>query len=262
MASIFVSYKSIDRDFVIRLANDLQNHDHEIWLDIWKITGTQPYWDEIKQGIDKCSHFIFVISPESIDPISGSKLELEHAAGQPQLRKTVIPIMLRPVAYESLPILISPGRLQIHDFTKLSYDQLLKNVLTALGETVNPLAHPKTEKQVQQTISPQTLEAVREDDRADNGSEVLLSEDELGELLLEHNIRCRYIDDKNTAWEGGCAYYTVGLDMGWVDEFYNSPTSLVEKIENVISKKLSCEVSAKIDEFADTSLLMIDIELC
>ncbi len=81
MDYVFISYSSEDRPFTLRLAEDLQRKGQEIWLDQWKITGRRPYWDEVQAGIEGCSHFIFVISPDSIVQGSGARRELYHAAG-------------------------------------------------------------------------------------------------------------------------------------------------------------------------------------
>jgi hypothetical protein len=127
----FISYSSEDRPFVLKLAEDLRSKGHEIWLDQWKITGRRPYWDEIQTGIEGCSHFIFVISPDSIAQGSGARKELYHAASL-KPGPTMIPIMARATPYQSLPIIISPGEHQIHDFVSSPYDVMLERVEVAL----------------------------------------------------------------------------------------------------------------------------------
>ncbi len=139
MSRVFVSYSSKDRDFVVRLAEDLQKAGHDVWLDTWKITGRKPYWSEIQEGIESCSHFIFAISPDSISEDGGAIIELYHAAGlEVGHRPVVVPVMIRAVDYNDLPILISPGRLQIHDFVKYPYDEMLPHVLEALSPDAKP----------------------------------------------------------------------------------------------------------------------------
>jgi tetratricopeptide (TPR) repeat protein len=139
MSRVFVSYSSKDRDFIVRLADDLKQAGHDVWLDIWKITGRKPYWSEIQEGIESCSHFIFAISPDSIDEEGGAIIELYHAAGlEADRRPVLIPIMVRAVAYSALPILISPGRLQIHDCVQYSYEEMLPHILEALTAETHP----------------------------------------------------------------------------------------------------------------------------
>ncbi len=129
---VFISYSSADRDFVLRLANDLVKAGYEAWLDVWKISGRMPYWDEIQAGIEGCSHFLFLISPDSLAESSGARDELYHAAGL-KPRPIFIPAMVQEYPYDKLPIVISAGRYQIQDFTRQSYDVVLSNILNALG---------------------------------------------------------------------------------------------------------------------------------
>ncbi|MFQ3536760.1 MAG: SUMF1/EgtB/PvdO family nonheme iron enzyme [Aggregatilineales bacterium] len=138
MARVFISYNSQDRPFVLRLAEQLQQAEHEVWLDVWRISGRQPYWEEIKAGIEACTHFLFIISPESISTQSGARIELDHAAGlPPERRPIIVPILARETSLEALPITISPGRLHIHDFVRKPYEAMLSSVLHAIAERVS-----------------------------------------------------------------------------------------------------------------------------
>jgi hypothetical protein len=129
--TVFISYSSKDRGFVLQLADHLGKCGYEVWLDINRVTGRKPYWNEIQEGVENSSYFVFVISPDSIAEDSGALTELYHAAGlKPTPR--IIPILARMVEFKGLPILISPGRYQIHDFTKYEFDEVLSKVLAAL----------------------------------------------------------------------------------------------------------------------------------
>jgi hypothetical protein len=135
MARVFLSYSSQDRPFILQLAEHLVRAEHDVWLDVWRLSGREPYWEEIKAGIEQCTHFIFAISPESISPESGSRIELDHAAGLPLDRRPIIvPILVRETDLRSLPIAISPVQLHIHDFVHKPYDAMLSSVLHALAE--------------------------------------------------------------------------------------------------------------------------------
>src|SRR5258708_6384889 len=144
MSHIFISYSSKDRPIALRLAESLRNAGREVWLDRWRITGREPYWDEIQEGIETCSHFLFLISPTSIDTYSGARKELYHAGG---LKKPpiIIPAMVKFTPFDKLPILISPGTYQIHDFATQPFDKALEQVQTAIehsseaGEADDPV---------------------------------------------------------------------------------------------------------------------------
>jgi formylglycine-generating enzyme required for sulfatase activity len=138
--SVFISYSSKDRSFVLQLANDLKVQGFTIWLDVWNIKGRQPYWQEIEAGVESCTHCLFVISPDSIEPGCGARDELAHAKHK---KKKLVVLMARAVDYNSLPIEITPGRYQIHDFTRLTYAEGLHRVTDALVDIPTPpVIHP------------------------------------------------------------------------------------------------------------------------
>ncbi|MEP7286575.1 MAG: SUMF1/EgtB/PvdO family nonheme iron enzyme [Chloroflexota bacterium] len=130
---VFISYSSKDRDFAVKLAEDLKRDGFNVWLDSWEIKGRQPYWTEIQEGLEACSHFLFIISPDSIDPNGGAVIELFHATGLKR-RPIIVPVMARSTPYDDLPILISPGRLQIHDCVRHPYAEMLPKIEDALGK--------------------------------------------------------------------------------------------------------------------------------
>lgn len=131
MSHAFISYSSKDRDFVLKMAGDLRAAGCTLWLDHWNIVGRDPFWDEIQSGIEGCSHFLFVISPDSIERHSGALTELLHAASL-QPPPIIVPIMARETPYQKLPIVVSPGKYQIHDFTRQPYDDSVERVARAL----------------------------------------------------------------------------------------------------------------------------------
>lgn len=132
---VFVSYSSKDREFVVGLAERLQQVGLDIWLDVWRITGREPYWNEIQAGIEAASHVLFVISPTSISDNSAARDELAHAKHH---RKTVVLVMAKAVDYDKLPLEITPGRYQVHDFTRLSYEEGILRVFRAITSATPP----------------------------------------------------------------------------------------------------------------------------
>jgi len=134
MGSVFISYRSTDRAFVLHLAEALKQNGQDVWLDQWRITGRDPYWDEIQHGIETSRYFIFVISPDSVSKATnnGARKELYHAAGLPN-GPIIVPVIARETPYTDLPIVITPGMYQIHDFVHVPFDRELLNVLTVLN---------------------------------------------------------------------------------------------------------------------------------
>jgi len=148
MSRIFISYSSKDRPFVLSLAQELQNAGHDVWLDVWNIVGREPYWDEIKAGIESCTHFIYAISPEAVDRNGGAYIELSYAYGLPaNQRPVIVPIMVRATPFRDFPIQVNAGLLQIHDFTQRPYPDVLRSVLKAVQpktttQTTTPTPSP------------------------------------------------------------------------------------------------------------------------
>jgi MinD-like ATPase involved in chromosome partitioning or flagellar assembly len=136
MSNIFISYRSKDSAFVDRLANDLQNAGHEVWLDKLKIVGREPFFEEIKEGIEACTHFVFVVTPDSIDRQSSAlnELALAHRLSP---RPVLVPVIARATPFDDMPLIIEPGLYQFHDFVNREYDVALARLLAVFDKTDN-----------------------------------------------------------------------------------------------------------------------------
>lgn len=136
MGYVFISYSSRDKDLAAKLAADLSAQGLEVWLDKRKITGLQPYWSEIQTGIESATHFLFLISPDSIQESSGAHTELFHAAALSP-RPIIVPVMARPTPLEKVPIVITPGKYQIHDVPGLGYADAFQRILNVVANARN-----------------------------------------------------------------------------------------------------------------------------
>jgi len=87
MASdVFISYSRLDRDFVGKLRDALNDHAQDVWIDWESIPASQTWWNEIKKGIARANNVVVVLSPSSMaSPIC--HLEIEYAR---QLGKRII----------------------------------------------------------------------------------------------------------------------------------------------------------------------------
>src|SRR5450432_3001823 len=131
MSTVFISYNSIDRSIASRLADDLRSAGHEVWFDQSNIAGNIPYWQEIQDGIESATHFVFLISPESISDGGGAMRELYHASGLKPVPVTV-PVLVRPTPGK-WPILISQGMYQFHDVVNHTYEEMLPRIKNAVA---------------------------------------------------------------------------------------------------------------------------------
>ena len=93
MSDIFISYSRRDIDFVRRLFDQLQERDHESWVDWQDILPTADWLAEIYQGIEAADSFLFVISPDSVVS-EFCTLEIEHAVKH---NKRLIPVVWEDV---------------------------------------------------------------------------------------------------------------------------------------------------------------------
>ena len=64
--AILISYSRRDRDFVKQLYADLAGLGFNLWRDLHDIEGGEPFWEEIKKGIDACESVVLCMSPDSL----------------------------------------------------------------------------------------------------------------------------------------------------------------------------------------------------
>lgn len=194
---VFISYSSKDEEFVLKLATSLQSRHLNIWLDKWNITGHLPFWDEVQEAIEQCSHFIFVVSPHSLARGSAPLLELYHAAS---LRP--VPLIIPVVAQraEKLPIVISAGIYQFHDFVNQPYEKALAGVIEALHSNLPTQGQlPRSGEQLELS---QTVRNVAQVIRSNHGKmySKLVNETDFGaattETLVEYGDRVEVLISK------------------------------------------------------------------
>ncbi len=62
---VFISHSSKDRDFVIRLASDLEGAGHSVWYAEWEIKVGDSIVQKINQGLAESGYLLIVLSPNS-----------------------------------------------------------------------------------------------------------------------------------------------------------------------------------------------------
>lgn len=132
MSSIFLSHSHADKDFVNKLANDLQLKDYYVWIDDAEINLGDSLIQKIREGIDNVEYVGAIISKESIES-EWVKKELDIAMNQEieGKRVKVLPLLIDDVEL--------PGFLKGKKFadfrTKEKYNTALKEITKRLGET-------------------------------------------------------------------------------------------------------------------------------
>jgi hypothetical protein len=65
MSHIFISYAHADSDFVDSLSENLQDKGYPVWLDYLNLHGGTKWEDEIAKGIQDCTYFVLVATPNA-----------------------------------------------------------------------------------------------------------------------------------------------------------------------------------------------------
>lgn len=90
-SDVFVSYSRKDTEFVKILVHRLAECDRTYWIDWQDILPLSTWRQDIEQGIIAANHFVFVMSPDSLDSDECLK-ELDYAI---QFNKSLVPIVCR-----------------------------------------------------------------------------------------------------------------------------------------------------------------------
>ena len=67
MANIFVSHRGIDSDPAERLARELRNAGHRVWLDTWELTVGGSIVERINDGLAQASRLVLCYASSGID---------------------------------------------------------------------------------------------------------------------------------------------------------------------------------------------------
>jgi WD40 repeat protein len=133
-AKLFVSYSRKDRSFVERLSEALKVSGQDIWVDLQDIRPSEDWLNAIHLAIEGADAFVFVVSPDSVDPTSVCAQEIEHAVAH---NKRIIPIVCRPVDTRAIRVPEPIGRLNWVPFFdadgfELSVEKLVSAIETDL----------------------------------------------------------------------------------------------------------------------------------
>lgn len=99
MARAFISHSSVDKEFVLRLAQDLSRNWIDVWLDEHKLRVGVDLTEEIESSIAAASHLVIVLSEASMKSEWVTR-ELNWAASREKegLAMTIVPVRLQDVA--------------------------------------------------------------------------------------------------------------------------------------------------------------------
>ena len=101
---VFLSYSSKDRHLVEPIELALRGQGHSVFFDRTDLPAGEEYDVRIRQAIEKCQLFIFMVSPHSLDTGSYTLTELsiaEKTWAHPSGR--LLPVVLQPIALDQIP---------------------------------------------------------------------------------------------------------------------------------------------------------------
>ncbi len=135
--SVFLSHNSEDKNFVRRLASDLETHNIKYWLDEAEIKIGESLIEKIRQGIDDVDYVAVVLSPNSISS-PWVQREIDVAMNQEIQGKR---IKVLPIMYKKCDL---PGFLLgklYADFTnEANYKESFKKLVGSIGMVFNNTA--------------------------------------------------------------------------------------------------------------------------
>ena len=105
---VFLSYASEDRPIAERVCRTLESEGHDVFFDRDDLKGGDVYGIRIRESIEKCDVFIFLVSPKSIDAgYALTELGLLEAR-PPDQRPPIVPVLAEPTDLTKLPPLLRP----------------------------------------------------------------------------------------------------------------------------------------------------------
>ncbi|AEG10038.1 TIR protein [Shewanella baltica OS183] len=131
--SVFLSHNHKDKDFVRRLASDIESHGIRVWLDEAEMNIGDSLIQKIREGIDNVDYFAVILSNNSVKaPWVENELDVAmnyQIAGKIK----ILPIILEEIELPSFLI----GKLY-SNFSKIeSYNIELKRLITSMGIVFN-----------------------------------------------------------------------------------------------------------------------------
>ncbi|MFT6442667.1 MAG: hypothetical protein ACJASQ_000437 [Crocinitomicaceae bacterium] len=132
MSKVFLSHTSNDKPFVRKLAADLRNYGHTVWIDEAEINIGDSLIGKIRDGLDSVDYVAAILSKESIES-EWVKKELEIASNREIKEKKIVVL---PILIEDVEL---PGFLEgkfYGDFSNLDeYEEKLQLLLRSLGDS-------------------------------------------------------------------------------------------------------------------------------
>lgn len=103
MSQIFISYSRSNRELALLLKQALEDSGRDVWIDLEDLPPSSIWRLEIREAIEGCVAFIYLLSPRSIGS-TYCRSEFDYAR---ELNKKIIPVLLPEMSDQDIPDHIS-----------------------------------------------------------------------------------------------------------------------------------------------------------
>jgi len=105
---VFLSYASAERPLAERICRLLESEGHDVFFDRDDLMAGDTYGARIREAVEACQVFVFLVSPDSIDP-GYALTELALIESRPPSRRpAIIPVLAAPTDLQGLPPILQP----------------------------------------------------------------------------------------------------------------------------------------------------------
>ena len=112
---VFLSHSGLDREFAEKIVELLRHHGVPVWYAPGSIRGSQQWYDEIGDALERCDWFVILLSPNSMRS-KWVKRELVFALDEDRYEKCIIPVVIQAGNYRRFTWALSSY--QLVDFTE------------------------------------------------------------------------------------------------------------------------------------------------
>ena len=123
---VFLSYRSVEVEFALKIAADLKNAGVNLWMDRLDIKPGDDWLKALQQAVNDCGAMIPVLSPDYVT----SKYCQRELARADRMGRPIFPIILQPVSESEWPFEIE--RQQFIDFSRWRDDKFYQEHLLKL----------------------------------------------------------------------------------------------------------------------------------
>ncbi|AMC35362.1 toll/interleukin-1 receptor domain-containing protein [Janthinobacterium sp. B9-8] len=133
-ASVFLSHNSKDKEFVRKLARDIEAHGLKYWLDEAEMKIGDSLIKKIREGIDTVNYFAVILSPNSVNaPWVVNELDVAmnlQIQGKPI---KVLPLLLKECELPGFLV----GKVYGDFQSEIDYENSFKNLINSMGFVYN-----------------------------------------------------------------------------------------------------------------------------